>query len=68
MDGDRFWMVVSITETVYHEGFSYDMLPQERRPSRMYFYKSDAEDELLRLQIKYPGYEFVLLESISHFY
>lgn len=61
----KYWLIASIdtTSCACYLGMT---LPDYRRPSYIHYYKREAEEELLRLQKRYPEQEFVLFESIAY--
>jgi len=63
---DKFWMVINVasTEDVISQ-FSVERVDRDCAPRVCWFYKSDAEQETLRLAQKVPAGEFVLLEAIA---
>jgi len=63
MDIGKFWMIANVSGT--DAGFTGEFLSRERAPRFMHYEKEAAEIELLRLQSKYPHFEFVLLEAVA---
>ena len=59
----KFWMIINRLDLDYAR---YAKLhPDDARPNKIYYYRDDAEDELIELKERHPGEDFFLLETIA---
>lgn len=69
-DGAKFWMIANITHVmtniITEAPAGDEILPEGNRPEYIHYEEKSAEDEIVRLQTKYPNQHFVLLEATHY--
>jgi hypothetical protein len=61
----KLWLIVNLFEVELFDPGDKGIIPHRARPSFIHDDKDKAENELLRLQAKHPGAQFVLFESAA---
>ena len=61
----KYWLIVNVSNLSGADGKPGFFINQYSRPTYLHENKELAEKELLRLQQKFPQYEFLLFEAVS---
>lgn len=59
----KYWVIINVSD-LFDWRFGHEQLPENRRPSILYWTREDAEREILRLAAK-TNDQFLLFESVA---